>query len=317
MRKINSGKQYRIFLVMVLFLRNFIGVFAQHPVLPATNLGLTNMLDGAAPAPGFYYQNYTQIYKANGFYRSNGKKSSGDLKVNYLLSLHQFIYLSRIPVLHGNLEFSVMLPLVKLSASGTAEKLPCVNPGVLGDITMGGGIQWSDKKLFNKGFWSRAEIDLTVPSGSAKKEFNINPSAQLYTLSAYYAFTMFLNKKISVSSRNIINYNFNKSGANDRPGAFYNVNYAAEYTLVKTLRAEVAGYYLKQLRQDSFKGNSHYYQENMGVADTREQIFALGPGLSYQTSSGVFLEAKVFFETDAKNRFEGVKPTFRIGIPLK
>ncbi|MBE9461340.1 transporter [Dyadobacter subterraneus] len=317
MKRIIGGKLYFTFLITLLFLGNLINVQAQDPVLPATNLGLTNMLDGAAPPPGFYYQNYTQVYKANGFYDSNGKKTSGDLNVNYLLSLHQFIYLSKIPVLHGNLEFTVILPLVKLSATGTMAKLPGVNPVVLGDVTVGGGIQWSDKKLFNKGFWSRAEIDLTIPSGSGKKEFNINPSAQLYTLSAYYAFTFFLNKKFSVSSRNIINYNFNKSRANDRPGAFYNVNYSAEYTLVKTLRAEVAGYYLKQFRQDSFNGNSHYYQEKMGVADTREQIFAVGPGLSYQTSSGVFLEAKVFFETAAKNRFEGVKPSFRIGIPLK
>lgn len=317
MSKIINGKQYSVFLITLLFLTNLISVQAQDPVLPATNLGLTNMLDGTAPPPGFYYQNYTQVFKANRFYGPNGKKTNGDLKVNYLLSLHQFIYLSRIAVLHGNLEFTVMLPLVKLSATGTAEKLPNVNPGVVGDLTMGGGIQWSDKKLFNKGFWSRAEIDLTVPSGSGKKQFNINPSAQLYTLSTYYAFTLFLNKKLSVSTRNHISYNFNKKGADQRPGAFYNVNYALEYTVINKFRAEIAGYYLKQFRQDSFHGNSHYYQQNSGIADTREQILAVGPGLSYQTSSGVFMEAKVFFETAAKNRFEGVKPSIRIGIPLK
>jgi len=316
MRKIDSLQRYHIFLIVMLFLGDLTKVFAQDPILPATNLGLTNMLDGVAPPPGIYYQNYTQNYRADGFSDYKGQKVPGDLTVNYLLSLHQFIYLTNVPVFQGNLELTVMLPLVKLSATGNTYKLPAVNTAVAGDITLGGGIQWSDKKLFQKGFWSRAEIDLTLPSGSWKRKFEINPSAKVYTLSSYYAFTFFLSKKISVSSRNQINYNFEKDVDNGRAGAFYNVNYSVEYTILKRLRAEVAGYYLKQLFQDSFKGNSKYYQQIMGVADTREQIFAVGPGLSYQTSHGVFLEAKVFFETAAQNRFEGLKPSLRIAIPL-
>jgi len=290
---------------------------AQDPGLPATNLGLTNMLDGTAPPPGFYYQNYTQIYKVKGFYDSESKRTAADLKVNYLLSLHQLIYLSKVRFLKGNLEFTAMLPLVKLSAESDAGKTPAVNPGVMGDMTFGAGIQWSGKKLFNKNFHSRYEMDLTVPSGSSDSRYTINPSARFYTLSTYYAFTYFLNDRFSISTRNQLNYNFNRTGTKSKAGAFYNVNYAIEYTLVKTLRAELAGYYLKQLVQDSFDGNHHYYQDNFRLLNTYERTFAAGSGLSYLTTGGIFMEAKVLFETSAQNRFEGTRTSFRIALPLK
>ena len=288
---------------------------AQDPGLPATNLGLTTMGDAVAPPPGLFYNNYTQVYQMNSFRGATGDRLPGDLKVNSLLSLHQLVYISRLHLLAGNVHFTAMLPVVKITASGTAP-LPVVNQGVLSDVTIGAGIQWYDKKLFNKSFWHRVELDLTVPSGAYHKADQINASGHLYTAAIYYSFTYFLTEKLSIGSRNQLNYNFKQIGTVVKPGAFYHINYAMDYKVLNTLHIAAVGYYLGQFNQDSYKGNSNYFQDNFGVTDTRERVLGIGSGVSYTTPGGIFLEGKVFFETAVQNRSQGLRPTLRMAVPL-
>src|SRR5712675_79183 len=92
-------------------------IYAQDPPLPPTNLGLANVYDGFACKPGFVYQNYTQLYETNRIYNANGDNTGSSLKVNSLLSLHQFIYLTPVKVLAGNLGFPVLVPIVKITAT--------------------------------------------------------------------------------------------------------------------------------------------------------------------------------------------------------
>lgn len=72
---------------------------------------------------------------------------------------------------------------------------------------------------------------------------------------------------------------------------------------------EIAGYYLYQFEQDSNDGDHQYFQENFGISDTREKVFALGPGFGRITSSGLFIEIKALKEYGAKNRAEGIRAT--------
>jgi hypothetical protein len=92
---------------------------------------------------------------------------------------------------------------------------------------------------------------------------------------------------------------------------FYNLNYSLERTIYKALRIEIAGYFLEQLEEDSFSGNHDYYNEQFGISNTKERMLAIGPGISYVTPTGLFIEAKVFFET-----FEGTRPTLRLAYRL-
>lgn len=281
--------------------------YAQDPALPATNLGMSNIQDGVSPGPGLYYVQYLQLYSPH---RQAGPQ------VSSLLSMHQLIYESRVKVAKGNLALSVLLPVVKLSVNGDG-KLPSVNPGVLGGLIFGPVIQWSGKKLWRKPYAHRVEVDLSVPVGSYSSRYDINPVSRFYTLTAYYAFTWSLTGDVSISARNNFNYNFRKMGTEVRTGMFYNVNYAAEYRLFKTFRAAVTGYYLQQLTQDAYAGNTRYYQDTYGIADTRERVLGIGPGISYVTAGGLALEGKVFFETAGKNRPEGVRPTLRVAYKIK
>jgi hypothetical protein len=285
-------------------------VYAQDPVLPPTNLGLANVYDGIAGKPGFVYQGYLQAFQTHAFYDQGGNRTSTDLKVNSLLQMNQLLYLSSLKVLGGNLGFTVLVPIVQISSTSATGSAPTTNPGVPGDPIEGTAIQWSDKKLFGKPFSHRLEFDVSVPLGNFDNRYEINPSAHLWSYEMYYAVTMILDKKISVSTRNELNYNSHIMGSEAKPGAYYNGNYSIDYSILPAMKIEAVAYYLKQFVEDSYGGDYHYYQEQFGISDTKERV------LAYFTPKGVLLEAKVFFESDAQNRFAGTRTSLRITVPL-
>ncbi|WP_121812194.1 SphA family protein [Mucilaginibacter kameinonensis] len=308
----------RPLLLLAFCLSTIVKAYAQDPALPPTNLGLANIYDGVAGKPGFIYQGYAQYFQAHQLNDGFGNNTHSDLKVNSLLQMNQLIYLSPVRVMGGKLGFTVIVPFVQISSSrlNNQAQAPTVNPGVLGDVVQGTAVQWSDKKLFGKPFSHRVEFDINVPVGSYDSRYNINPSSHVWAYGIYHAFTLMLNDQISISSRNQFNYNSHFIGQKSKAGAYYNGNYSIDYSILKSLKIEAAAYYLTQFNQDSYDGGSHYYQGKYGIDDTKERVFGYGPGLAYFAPNGTLIEAKVFFETAAKNRFEGTRPTLRIAIPL-
>ena len=310
-----NKRQFSLSLIFVLL--SFVGSAAQDPVLPATNLGLVNSFDGMVGKPGFVYQGYGQVFQTRKVVGDEGQSVSAGLKVNSLLQMNQFIYLTPAKFLGGNLAFTVLIPIVQISAANESGPAPLVNPGVLGDIVQGTAIQWSDRKLFNRPFSHRAELSFNLPVGSHHMRYNINPSAHAYGIGAYHAFTLMLSKKVSFSARNQFNYNTRILGQKQKAGAYYNGNYTIDLAVKPNLRILAAGYLLNQLNQDSFDGDSRYYQNQMGIANTRERVIGYGAGLTYFTKGGTFFEIKTFFETAAINRVVGYRPTMRVVVPIQ
>lgn len=307
----------RTLTVVVVTLMAFSGyLHAQAPTLPPTNLGLANVFDGIAGKPGFLYQGYVQAFQTKGIYDQYGKKAPTDLKINSLVTLHQFIYLSKVKTLGGNLGFTVIVPIAQVSASGTTAGAPATNPKVWGDIITGVAIQWSDRKLLGKAFSHRTELDVSIPTGAYNKAYAINPSAHLYSFGVYHAFTLLINKQISISARNQFNYNTRIIGTKAQPGAFYNGNYSVDYSILPGFKIEAAAYFLHQLNQDRYDGHSNYYAIQYGINNTRERVLGYGPGLAYFLPGGGLMELKGFFETAAQNRPSGFRPTLRVAIPL-
>ncbi|SDI82239.1 SphA family protein [Mucilaginibacter sp. P25] len=311
-----KARTRRPLLLLAFCLSAIVKTYAQDPALPPTNLGLANVYDGVAGKPGFIYQGYAQYFQAHQLNDGFGRNTHSDLKVNSLLQMNQLIYLSPVRLMGGNLGFTVIVPFVQISASNLGGQAFIVNPGVLGDIVQGTAVQWSDKKLFGKPFSHRVEFDINVPVGGYDSRYNINPSSHVWAYGLYHAFTLMLSDQVSVSSRNQFNYNSHFIGQKSKAGAYYNGNYSVDYSILKSLKIEAAAYYLTQFNQDSYNGDNHYYQDKYGIDNTKERVFGYGPGLAYFAPNGVLLEAKVFFETAAKNRFEGTRPTLRLAIPL-
>ena len=314
MKAIKTGF-IRLALQVVLIIAVTATVSAQDPVLPPTNLGLASVYDGMAGKPGFVYQGFFQAFATRAYYDQDGKKTPLDIKINSVLLMNQVLYLTPIKVLSGNLGFTVLVPIVQISSSSAAAA-PTTNTGALGDPITGVAIQWSDKQLFGKPYSHRLEFDLGVPLGNFNSRYAINPSAHLWSYELYYAYTIMLNKKMSISTRNELNYNSDIIGSKAMPGAFYNGCYSIDYSILPSLKIEAVSYYLKQLVQDSYNGDHHYYQDQFGITDTKERVFAFGPGLAFFSPRGVIFEGKVFFEMDGQNRFVGTRNSLRVTIPL-
>jgi len=88
------------------------------------------------------------------------------------------------------------------------------------------------------------------------------------------------------------------------PGQAFHFNYSLEYELFKNFRGAVAGYYLKQITEDD-TGNGN-------VSNSKEQVFAIGPAVSWAASPNFFLGLKTQWESSAENRPEGNRTTFRM-----
>ncbi|MEN0052399.1 MAG: transporter [Mucilaginibacter sp.] len=304
--------KYTIRLLILFLLLNFSKGYAQDPKLPATNLGMINMQDGnPAPGSGWIFREFVQSYQSGSTRDGLGKPMPAPT-ISSLLSISQLIYQSDVKIADGYLGYTFLVPLVKISAANSSGEIPAVNPGYVGDMTAGVSVQWYNKKLFGLRFSHRLEADLGLPTGDYNTRYAINPSSHLYNTTLHYTFTMFLTDKFAISMRHHLTYNFNEIGTSIKPGMFYNFNYSLEYPISERVRAEIAGYYLTQINQDTYSGNSNYYQHTFGIADTRERIFAIGPGMSYQSPSGLFMELKGLQETAAKNRTQG----FRLALGL-
>lgn len=210
-------------------------VHAQDPALPPTNLGLANVFDGLAGKPGFVYQGYAQIFHTRKMTGDRGEDLYSGLKVNSLLQMHQFIFLSKVKLISGNVGFTVLVPVVQISAVNDGQA-PKVNPEVLGGVIVGSAIQWSDKLLFDKSFSHRLELDVSFPVGNFDRKYDINPSAHAYTFGLYHALTFMLTKLSSLNVRNQLNYNGQIIGSEQKAGVYYNGNYSIDFAVRSNLR---------------------------------------------------------------------------------
>ncbi|MEJ2520134.1 MAG: transporter, partial [Desulfuromonadales bacterium] len=186
-------KKTRLVLCLVVAFALFSGsAFAY--LQPNVNLGFTSFLDGGPPAgPGHYLSEYLQFYTAD-------KLVDGPPgEVDAWVLLNQYVYQSDQAVLFGGKwGLNVMLPIVGLDASS-----PVVsdNSGI-GDLLIGPFIQW-DPIMGKKGpiMLNRIELQTIWPTGDYDNDRTLNPGSNHFSFNPYWAATVFLGPKATVSWR--------------------------------------------------------------------------------------------------------------------
>ncbi len=296
------------------FILNSFWVNAQIPVLPGANLGITNMQAGKTKPPGWYYIQAIQSYQANSIKDANGNSNANAPLTSSILLLQQVLFVSDQTILNGHPGGSVLFPIVKNGATGPA--LKSINPNPFGDIAAGAFIQWYDRKLFNLDFSYQLGFNIVAPTGAFEKQYGINTGAHRYRVLPHFEFTLEPVKWLAISTKNNFYFYAKEIGSPDKPATAYDLNYALEFKLNKQLIVEAAGYYLIQLAQDSYNDNSNYYREQYNISDTRERVFAAGPGLGFTTPGKTVIELKGMWETCAKNRSQGFRSTLVLSFPL-
>jgi len=267
---------------------------------PPLNLGLTDILDGGVPGPGTYLTEYIQPYSADSIKKVGSSGANLPFAVSNTLAMTQIVHVYKRQLLGANLGADLLIPVVTIAADSPLS----TNPGWFGDITIGPFLQWFDTKLFGMPYLHRLELDFSIPTGEYDKKYSLNPGSNHWVIEPYYAFTLFLTPQLSTSWRLHYTYSTENDDTHVQPGQAFHFNYSLEYEFFKNFRGAVAGYYLKQITEDEtngVKGNG-----------TKEQVFAVGPAVSWAASPNFFLGLKTQWESSAENRPEGNRTTFRL-----
>ncbi|ADZ92926.1 SphA family protein [Marinomonas mediterranea] len=279
--------------------------------LPGINLGATSFYDAAPPptGPGLYFVEYLQFSTANTLNGANGEPLTlpkQDLDV--FVPLTQLIYLSDTKIGNASLGFTGLLPyLAKADVDDGLNNVALDSTTGVGDLTLGAFLQF-DPVMGTNGpvFSQRVEFDISIPTGEYDSSKAINPSSNSVYINPYYALTYWLSPRWTASTR--ISYLWN--GKNDDPsptysnlgatetqaGQAFHINFASAYAVSNRLSVGLSGYVLNQITNTKANGSD--------VADTKEEVWAIGPGFQYVLNPNNSIVANVYFEQDAKNRAE-------------
>ncbi len=274
---------------------------------PSVNLGFTSFVDGAPPSgPGFYFQEYLQYYTADKL----EDLPFDDPQVDAFVSLNQLIYQSDQEILpSAKWGMNLILPIVSLDSS--VPQVPDNGAG-FGDLLVGPFLQW-DPIMGENGpiFMHRIELAVIMPTGKYSENKALNPGANFFSFNPYWAGTLFLSPKMTVSTRvhylwNAKNNDPNTPGArNDtQAGQAVHGNFAASYEVMeKKLRLGINGYALKQITSSEMDGKK---------VPGKEQVFAIGPGVLFSFSKDTHLFFNAYIETGAEYRPEGERYVLRL-----
>ena len=179
----------------------------------------------------------------------------------------------------------------------------------LGDMVLGAFLQspLTTRADGSPLFAQRIEAEVILPTGAYDRDKSVNPGSNFWSFNPYYAATYWFTPRWSVSGRFWYLWNAkNRDPSADfgdvsstQAGQALHANFATQYALNDKLSVGLSGYWLKQISDTEVDGRD--------VSGRREQVWAIGPGLTYAFSRENILTANSYFEQDAENRTEGNK----------
>ncbi len=276
--------------------------------LPAVNLGDTNFQDGIA-FPGWLVQETVSLYRAGSFRDARGGRRPGSNRVEIASAVTHVAWMSRAQILGAWYGMEVLIPFARLDVH--TDFGPRDTDRGLGDVTVCPAfLQWPEVRLGGTSLFQRFNLLVKLPTGDYESRSAVNVGANLVSLNPYYAATWVPAPRLEASLRLHVLHNFAHRDPFDRlaadraqPGQAVHANLALSVEVVEGLRLGLAGYGLKQVSDDRLDGEE--------LPDSREQVFAVGPGLKFRFGSwSAYLH--LYREFEAENRPQGTKGVFRL-----
>ncbi|MEI7672016.1 MAG: transporter [Deltaproteobacteria bacterium] len=272
---------------------------------PSGGLGGEDFMGGALPPPGFYYLNYLMYYSTNTVKDNNGNKveiPTRDFKVQALVDLNRFVYISKFKILGADYGAQVIVPLVNVNVqpfTATSEKRSGVGDIVLTPLILG----WHSKN------WHGVfGVDAFVPTGSYNKYRPDNIGRNYWSSEIAAAFTYMSDGGFEVSSKFMFDINFKNPDTNYKSGNEFHMDALVGYH-IGPWGLGVNGYYYKQVSDDSMDGVTF-------IDGNRGQVIGIGPAVNYTTAKHITFSAKYHKEMSAKNISEGDRFWLKVAIPF-
>lgn len=267
-------------------------------------LGTEDYFVGALPPPGFHFINYLAYYYADELKDYQGDKDPGDFKANVAAEVLRGIYVSDIEVLGANLGWHVVVPLVYRDmkyAIGGFEMFD-ESRASLGDVYFSPFLLGWHSDLVHV----VAGLDIIAPTGQYNADYAVNIGSNHWTFEPAVAISLILPEGFDfdlklmydIHTKNTDYMTMAGQTADYQTGQQFHLDYNAGYAVLDNLRLGVCGYYLTGLQDDKLDGDK--------IANTKQQVLAVGPSAMYSVNQQLHLVAKVQFETQVENRPQGI-----------
>lgn len=300
-------------LILVVFVIFTLPAYAQVS-LSGGNLGYTSFMDGFG-MPGFVSDQYLYFTKATSRRDKDGDKVEGRNKVHNLMLLPNFKYIFKEPKILGAWPgIDVSMPIM-LDLEVDTERFE-ERETHFGDLFVGVFLQYPEIMLFGKlPFYQRIELLAKFPTGHYDSDNHVNAGNNAYAINPYYAFTIFLSKKLEFSARIFYKWTSKNNDPSPMPPPERNptskepikfaddiqegqavwANYAASYGVTDNLRLGINGYFLQMITDHKIDGHK--------IPDSKEKVFAIGPGAMYITENKKNLYyLNIYHEAYVENR---------------
>lgn len=276
------------------------------------NLGVTSFYDGFSGPPGWAWQTTVRHSSANKIADANGNANPAftDPKVNSTAVVNQLSYAMPTSVYGWRPGFMVILPVVALDSSfGPGPALKDGGTG-LSDMTLEASLQ-SEPVVNDSGapvFAQRLTAAAILPTGRYQQNADINQGSGYASFNPYWAATFFPAPRWEMSWRLHYLYNFkNDKPASSAPRPFNGqtvtstqagdaawVNFATSYSVTPDVSLGINGYYFQQLSDSRANG--------IRLADSRERVLGIGPGMMWRISPEKALWVNAYTESMVHNR---------------
>ncbi|MBN8968851.1 MAG: transporter [Rhizobiales bacterium] len=285
--------------------------------LPVVNLGMTTFLDGTPTmgGPGWYTSQWIISYSANKLANSQGNSLGLPVeRVSVMSEATQILYLSPTKVGPGSFGFDFVVPSVFGASAndGLGNQVLNANRG-FADVSFGAFYQF-DPIMGPNGplFIGRIEAQALAPIGRYNAAVAVNPGSNFWSFNPYFAGTLFLSPKWTVTTRfhylwngenNDPSLSYGPSALTSQAGQALHANFSTEYAVTDKFWLGINGYWLQQMTNTKVN--------DISVDGTKERVWALGPGMMYAFNKDNYLFFNAFYEFGAVNRTQGQKYMMR------
>ncbi len=278
--------------------------------MPPVNMGGTSFMDGVA-GPGLLVEpGVIEFYRASRFVDADGRKIPGNNSIVVRSNLFHVGYITTRRLLGAFYGFEFLLPVASIDVD--TDFGPKGQQSGAGDLIISPLImEWPNRKLLGKPYFSRFSVLAVLPTGSYAASRPVNVGSNSGGAFAYYSFTFLLSPQLETSWRIFYLWNAENSkpftalsASTAQAGQAIHANYAVSYAISPSLRIGANGYAFQQLNEHRLGGTL--------LTRSRERVVAFGPGVVL--SSGFWSAiANVDFETFTRNRPEG----YRLNVTLR